>query len=76
MESLVEEMRKRYPDRFIIFDSSPLLTSADPLTFSRFIDGILIVVEAEKTTREDLKHSLALLRDRPVIGTVFNKVTD
>ncbi len=76
MESLVEEMRKRYPDRFIIFDSSPLLTSADPLTFSRFIDGILIVVEAEKTTREDLKHSLALLRDRPVIGTVFNKVKD
>ncbi|HPQ42820.1 MAG TPA: polysaccharide biosynthesis tyrosine autokinase [Syntrophales bacterium] len=76
MESLVEEMKDRYPDRFIIFDSSPLLTSADPLTFSRFIDGILIVVEAEKTKREDLKRSLALLRDRPVIGTVFNKIKD
>jgi len=76
MESLVEEMRERYPDRFIIFDSSPLLTSADPLTFSRFIDGILIVVESEKTTRDDFKRSLALLRDRPVIGTVFNKKKD
>jgi non-specific protein-tyrosine kinase len=73
MESLVEEMKTRYPDRFIIFDSSPLLTSADPLVFSRFIDAVLLVVAAEKTPRQDISRSLELLKDKTVIGTVFNK---
>lgn len=73
MELLVEEMKARYPDRFIIFDSASLLSSADPLVFSRFIDGVLLVVEAEKTTRQDIMHSLELLKDKNIIGTVFNK---
>lgn len=73
MKLLVKEMKERYADRIIIFDSSPLLASADSMVLSRYIDGILIVVEAEKTTQEDLKRTLELLKERPVIGTVFNK---
>jgi len=74
MQYLVQEMKERYSDRFIIFDSSPILTSADPLVLSRFVDGILMVVEAEKTKKEDLQRAIELLRDKPIIGTVFNKM--
>jgi len=73
MQSLVKEIKERYPDRFIIFDSPPLLTSADPLVLARYMDGIIIVVEAEKTKKDDLARIFELLKDRPVIGTVFNK---
>jgi non-specific protein-tyrosine kinase len=73
MQSLVREMRERYPERFIVFDGASLLSYADPLIFSRFIDGILLVVEAEKTSRQDLRRSLELLRDKTLIGTVLNK---
>lgn len=73
MKLLVKEMKERYADRIIVFDSSPLLTSADSMVLSRYIDGILIVVEAEKTTKQDLKRTMELLKERPVIGTVFNK---
>lgn len=76
MESLVKEMKERYADRFIIFDSCSLLSYADPLVFSRFIDGILIVVEAEKTTKNDLKRTFEMLGDKPVIGTLLNKYRD
>ncbi|ABC78194.1 tyrosine-protein kinase [Syntrophus aciditrophicus SB] len=76
MEALVKELKERYPDRFIIFDSSSLLTCADALVFSRFIDGILIVVEAERTTRSDLKRTFEMLGDKPVIGTLLNKSRD
>ncbi|MBW1679928.1 MAG: AAA family ATPase [Deltaproteobacteria bacterium] len=76
MESLVKEMKERYSERFIIFDCSSLLTSADPISFSRFVDGVLLVVEAEKCTRKDLTRALELLRDRPLVGTVFNKARD
>jgi len=44
------------------------------LVLSRFVDGILMVVEAEKTTKEELKGAMDLLRDRPVIGTMLNKI--
>jgi non-specific protein-tyrosine kinase len=74
MEALINELKERYTDRFIIFDSPPLLASADSLVLSRFIDGILMVVEAEKTSKEDLKRAMELLRDKPVIGTVLNKI--
>jgi protein-tyrosine kinase len=73
MESLVKEMKARYPERFIIFDGSSLLSFADSLMFSRFIDGILLVVEAEKTPRKDIKRCFELLKDKTLIGTVLNK---
>ena len=74
MESLVFEMKNRYrDDRIVIFDSSSLLLSSDPLVFSRFVDGILLVVEVEKTSPNDLKRVMELLKDNVIIGTVMNK---
>lgn len=74
METLVKDIKSRYPtDRIIIFDCSSLLSNADPLVLTRFVDGILLVVENEKTTIEDLKKVTELLKDKPVIGTVMNK---
>ena len=71
---LVNDIKCRYPDdRIVIFDSSSLLTSADPLVLTRYVDGILLVVEEEKTTTEDLKKVMELLKYKPVIGTVMNK---
>jgi len=76
MESLIKELKERYPDRFIIFDSCSLLEFADPLVLGRFVDGILIVVEAERTKRNDLQRTFELLKDKPVIGTLLNKIRD
>ncbi|GAB4282238.1 MAG: hypothetical protein Kow0092_37330 [Deferrisomatales bacterium] len=76
MEGLVEEMKARYPDRFLIFDTSSVLTCADPLVFSRFVDGVLLVVAAEHTSRKDLQRALEMLENRPVIGIVYNMARD
>lgn len=74
MESLVEEMKSRYRgDRIIIFDCSALLVSSDPVVLSRFLDGILLVVETERTSPDDLKRALALVEKKKLIGTVMNK---
>jgi non-specific protein-tyrosine kinase len=76
MQALLGEMKDRYPDRFIIFDSASVLTSADPLVFANFVDGILIVVEAEKTKKEDLMKVMEMMKNKPIIGTVYNKSLD
>lgn len=74
MEALVKEMRERYcDDRIVIFDSPALLTSADPMVFSRAMDGVLLVAEAERTTPDDINRCVELLSGCTIVGTVFNK---
>lgn len=76
MGALVEEMKKRYADRFLIFDGSPVLTSADALVFSRLVDGVILVIEAERTSRKDLRRALEILQGVPLLGVVVNKLKD
>ena len=74
MEALVIELRERYcEDRIVIFDSPALLAVTDPLVFSRAIDGVLLVAEAERTTPSDIKRCLELLTGCTIMGTVLNK---
>jgi non-specific protein-tyrosine kinase len=73
MESLVRELKDRYPDRFIIFDGPSLLSFADPLAFSQFIESILLVVEGHRTTKKDLAQALELLEGQTLIGAIYNK---
>jgi non-specific protein-tyrosine kinase len=73
MVSLVDEMKKRYAaDRIIIFDT-PSLLYTDPLVLSRYIDGVLLVVEQEKTTAQEVRQTVELLEDLRIIGIVLNK---
>ena len=74
MATLAEELKNRYSgDRIVIIDSPSLLTCSDPMVLSRFVGGILLVVESEKTAADDLKRAMELLRDKPVLGTLLNK---
>ncbi len=73
MKILVDEMKSKYSERIIIFDTPSLLTAADTLLFSSQVDGIVLVVEAEKTSSKDIKKAVSLLKDKPLIGTVYNK---
>jgi protein-tyrosine kinase len=74
MLALVEELKHRYPSRFVIFDLPPLLHTADVLAFSPYTDALLMVVEEGRTTGEELQRALGLVKNsRPVLGTVLNK---
>jgi non-specific protein-tyrosine kinase len=74
MVTLVNDIKSRYSDdRIIIIDSSAILSCADPLVLSRYVDGILFVVEHEKTTTAQLGKAMELLKDKPLFGIVVNK---
>ena len=73
MASLVQEMKGRYKDRYIVFDSSPILNSPDPLVLSSHVDAVLLVVEAGKTTTGQIKEAIGLLKGKNILGTVLNK---
>ena len=76
MKGLVAEMKSRYPERYIIFDTPPLLVGADALTFAQLVDHILVVVEADKTSLDDVKKALSLIPEEKIIGLVLNRSND
>lgn len=76
MLQLVPELKTFYPNRYVIFDLPPLLSFADALSFAPLVDGIIMVVAARQTSREDLKRCQEMLQGRPIVGYVFNKAAD
>ena len=73
MERLVKDVKTRYKNRIIIFDTPAMLKCADPVQLSRFVETVLFVVEEERTTAENIKQSLSLLSDINIIGMILNK---
>jgi capsular exopolysaccharide synthesis family protein len=73
MADLVQELKHFYPDRYVLFDLPPLLY-ADPLAFAPLVDGIIVVVEAGSTPREEITRALETLKEFPVLGCVLNKI--
>jgi protein-tyrosine kinase len=73
MAQLVADMKSRYHSRVIIFDLPPVLTSADALAFSPYVDAALLVVEEGLTKKQDLERAVELLNSTKIVGTVLNK---
>ena len=75
MLDLVEELKSRYPDRYVVVDLPPILAADDALSFSPYIDAMLLVAEDGSTRAEHLEKSLEVLKDAQIIGTVLNKAS-
>ena len=69
---LVQELKSRYPSRFVLFDLPPILSADDAISFAPNIDALLLVLREKKTSRTELQHAMELLANVPVIGTVLN----
>jgi protein-tyrosine kinase len=74
MSALVEELKSRYQDRFIIFDSTPLLATSEPGVLVKLVDGIILVVRAGKTPRETVQQAISTLGKDKILGLVLNDV--
>lgn len=72
MEKLVQELKHRYPSRIVIFDLPPILSMADVVAFSPYVDGALMVAQENKTRRDEIQRAAEMLRSVDVIGTVLN----
>jgi len=73
MEQLVSDMKSRYHSRIIIFDLPPVLSSADALAFSPYVDAALLVIEEGVTQKHEIENAIELLSSTNIIGTVLNK---
>ena len=70
-EKLMQEARQRYD--FVVIDTPPLLPVFDSTLLARAVDGVLVVVAANRTPRKLLGEALNLLDASKVLGIVFNR---
>jgi protein-tyrosine kinase len=76
MGGLVHELKTRYPSRMVIFDLPPVLAADDALAFAPYVDAFLLVLRDGVNTRSDLEHTMELMKDAPIIGTLLNASGD
>jgi len=74
MVALVEELKTRYNDRYVIFDSTPLLATSEVEVLAKLVDGVILVVRAGKTPRETVEQALNLLEREKLLGLILNNV--
>lgn len=60
---------------FVIFDSSPIGQYYDSIVLGSRVDGVILVIEAEKTQLHEAKWAKQMLEDRniPILGVVLNR---
>jgi len=75
LKNVFEELKKNYD--MIVVDTPPALVVNDSIVISRILDGVVVVVEANKTTHKmwsDLSDRFSS-SDRQPTGVVLNKVS-
>lgn len=72
MKEIVRELKNRYPDRFVIFDTPPAAPFADAHVLGQEVDGVLFVVREGVAKANDVREGLGSLRDANLLGVVYN----
>jgi exopolysaccharide/PEP-CTERM locus tyrosine autokinase len=74
MARLLEDLAGRYPDRVLIFDAPPLLSSTESRVLATHMGQVVLVVEADRTPQSSVKAALDTVEACPVVMTVLNKI--
>lgn len=71
-QSLVLEIKERYPDRYVIFDSPPVLAFADSRVMATFMDGTIFVTRENYSQLDHVREGLESIKGSHVLGVLCN----
>ncbi|MDA3808287.1 MAG: XrtA-associated tyrosine autokinase [Thiomicrorhabdus sp.] len=72
MKEIIRELKERYPERYVIFDTPPTLPFADAGVLAGYVDSILFVVREGKANKIDIQKALDDLKEHNFLGVVYN----
>jgi receptor protein-tyrosine kinase len=72
--NLVERIARRFPNAVVLLDAPPCLSTSDPSTLAPFVGQIVLIVEAERTQRNEVVAALDLIKACPSITLMLNKI--
>ena len=72
MKDLLQQLRQRYQNSYIIIDSAPLIVASETTAISHIVDGVIIVIMADSTRRDVVKREIESTNKRKIVGVVLN----
>lgn len=72
MKGLLDTVRARYPERFVILDSPPMTESADTQILADLCDYVILVVPYGVVTATQIDNCVKALDRKKLLGVVFN----
>jgi protein-tyrosine kinase len=72
--TLVERIARRFPNSVVLLDAPPCLSTSDPSTLAPFVGQIVLIVEAERTQRNEVVAALDLIKSCPSVTLMLNKI--
>jgi protein-tyrosine kinase len=75
MHELLHDIATRYPDRIVIFDAPPLLSTTESRVLAARMGQILMVVSAGTTAQLDIAQAFTALEHCPQVLCVLNRST-
>jgi protein-tyrosine kinase len=73
MGALLDELTKRFGDRFIIIDTPPCMASSDAAALAPLVGQIVFIIEAYNTQQAEIEAGLSTLSACPRISLLLNK---
>jgi len=72
---VIDTLASALPDFTLVLDTGPLLSTSDPSVLAPAAAQIVMIVEAERTQKNELESALDLIRGAPKVLLMLNKVT-
>ena len=72
MKSLVERLKEGHNGSYILIDSTPIVSTSEANVLSQMVDGVIVVIMADKTRRDAVKRELHTINSEKILGVVLN----
>jgi len=73
MAELIDELKSRYNDRYLIIDSPPTLLAPETLAIAKRVDGIIVVIKFGSTPVDMVGEMINNIGKEKIIGAVINR---
>ena len=73
MKHLMDTLRRRYQERFIIMDGPPMSNIADIRILSDLADCVLVVARYARSTNTQIANCLDAISEKKRLGIIFNE---
>jgi len=72
MKRLIDTLKRRYQERFIILDGPPMSDIADIRILSELCDQVIVVARYGSVTRAQMDNCLSVIGEKKLLSVVFN----
>lgn len=72
MKTLLQRLKEGYNNSHILIDSTPIVSTSEVNVLSQMVDGIIVVILADRTRRDLVKRELNTINQEKILGVVLN----